>query len=481
MAISSRKSCQHNDHSREKKVCEEKQRREQYFLKRFKRLDEMKIINRHAAGIDLGGKKSHFVALEIEGDVEVREFGMTTNELYEICKYLKEHNVTTVAMEATGVYWIPLYDVLEKANFEVYLVNPAHAKNVPGRRKDDHLDAAWLQKLHKYGLLSASFRPAEAYRPLRDLIRHRVFLVNELTNYIRRLQKILDMMNVRIHKAVSNLAGVTGMNILRAIVKGEHDPHILVKLRDPRCQCSPEQLLEELTGFYLPHRVQMLARLLRCYDNLMEELQKHDQLIESALIELSPISDEELAGMIAASPHRLPIGQHVPSYNVSAYVAIITGCDPVKIPGIGPQSALQLLAELGHDMTRWPTVKHFCSYISLAPQHNISGGKVLSSRTRPGTHPATIIFRQAAAVIIKQGTSALAAFYRSVAARRGKGKALTALAHKLASMYYNLMLHGWAYVEQGYQDYEEKHRKREIARFEKQAKRLGYNVTPIAA
>lgn len=481
MAKASRKSVTHNDQARAKTLRQDKQRCERYFRQRYPRLDEMEVIHRHAAGIDLGGKKSHYVALEIDDTIEVREFGMITAQLVEMAEYLRAHGVTTVAMESTGVYWDPVCALLETQGLEVFLVNPAHAKNVPGRQKTDAFDCRWLQKLHKYGLLSASFRPAEEIRPLRSLLRHRTFLVRELADYLRRMHKVLDMMNVRIHKAVSDLGGVTGLRIVRAIVAGEYDPAVLARMRDPRCHCSEEELREELTGFYQPHLLKQLASVLRLYDGLLAEVKLVDADVEEVLTSLAPQEGAALAATLAADPHALPQGKHAPAFNASAYVELITGRDPTQLPGIGPQQALTLLGELGRDMTRWPTVKHFGSYITLAPCLKISGGKVLSSQTRPGSHPVAAIFRQAAAVVVKQGTSALAAFYRKVAAKRGKAKALTALAYKIARMYYLLMKYGWEYVEIGEQQYAERYRQRQLVALEKKAKRLGYVMTPVAA
>lgn len=452
-----------------------------YFTQRYPRLDALEVVHPHPCGIDLGGKHSHFVALEIGPETEVREFGMTTRHICEIVEYLLAHGVTSVAMEATGVYWVPLYDLLEHVGIEVFLVNPSHAKNVPGRRKDDKLDCRWLLKLHKFGLLSASFRPAEDIRPLRSFLRHRRTLVQEAADYIRRLHKVLDMMNVRIHKAVTDLGGQTGMRILRAIVGGEYDPVVLARLRDPRCACSEEELREELMGYYQPYLVKQLASLLRMYDEYTKEIAQVDTEIEHLLQALTAVPPDVLSEQLAADTHALPKGKHALSFNGSAYVEVITGRDPSRLPGLGPQMTVALLGELGKDMSPWQTVKHFGSYLTLAPVEKISGGKLISSRTHPATHPAAVIFRQAAAVVVHQGHSALAAFYHKVARRRGKAKALTALAYKIARMYYYLMLNGWAYVETGEQQYEENYRQHELAVLKKRAKRLGYEITPVAA
>ena len=452
----------------------------QRFSKRYPRIEDMPVIHRHAAGIDLGGDISHFVALEVGDEVEVREFGAMTPDLYALVAYLIEHKVTTVAMEATGVYWMPLYDMLEAAAFEVYLVNPSHVKNVPGRHKDDKLDSRWLQKLHKYGLLSASFRPSEEIRPLRSLHRQRVRLVRLSADEIRRTQKALDIMNVRIHKAITDLFGVTGQRIVRSIIAGERDPAVLAAMRDPRCQSTEEELVEALTGHYQQHQVIALTQALERYDFLTAQIDALDKEIESYLVSVIPLPDEDIAAKIAAATQQFAKGKHAPQYNVAAYVDVFTGRDPTCLPGVGPQIAFGLLAELGRDMTKWPSDKHFGSFLSLAPQQKISGGKVLSTKTRPGSHPGAALFRQAATAVIRTD-SALAAFYRRLAVRIGTAKALTATAYKIARMYYHLMRDGLAYVELGEKQYEDKYRKQQIASLEKKAKRLGFVVTQVAA
>lgn len=450
------------------------------FSKRYPRLEDLPVVHRNAAGIDLGGDVSHFVAVEVGDELEVQEFGGMTPELQALVQYLQTHAVTTVAMEATGVYWMPLYDLLEAAGFEVYLVNPSHAKNVPGRGKDDKLDCRWLQKLHKYGLLSASFRPSEEIRPLRSLQRQRSRLVRLSADEVRRMQKALDVMNLRLHKAISDLCGVTGQRIVRAIVAGERDPAKLAAMRDPHCQCSPEELRQALTGHYQPHQLLALQQALARYDFLVAQIGELDTAIEEYLKKLLPLSAEELAARLAAASQPLPEGHHAPAYNVAAYVELVTGQDPTLLPGIGPLTAFGLLAELGRDLSKWPTVRHFGSYLSLAPQQKISGGKVLSSKTRPGLPPATLLFRQAAAAVARSD-SALGAFYRRLAVRIGSAKALTATAYKIARMYYQLMREGRKYVEAGEAAYTQQYHKQQIAVLEKKAKRLGLILTPVAA
>ena len=480
MSKASSKSSVSQDVKLAKAYEQTKKRSEKLFRQRYPNIDEMEVIHRNAAGIDLGGKTSHYVAIEIGNEIEVREFGMVTSQLYEMGHYLLDNGVTSVAMESTGVYWVPVLDLFEKIGLEAYLVNPTHAKNVPGRQKTDKLDCRWLQKLHKFGLLAASFRPDEEIRPLRSYVRHRTTLVKESADCMRRMQKLLDMMNVRVHKAVSDMGGLTGMRILRAIVGGARDPHMLAELRDPRCKLSEEEIAEELAGFYQDHFILQLASVLRMYDAYLDEILVIDGYIKCELEKLAPV-ETDIDEAVSQDAHKMPKGKHAPDFNTSAYIELVTDRDPTVIPGIGPQIALGLLGELGKDMSKWPTVKHFGSYLGIAPQQKISGKRVLSSRTRLGLHPAAVLFKQAAAGILDSRDCALTAFYRQLAVRRGKGKALTALAYRIARTYYNLMKYGHEYVEIGERGFEDKNRERQIKYLNKKAKQLGFEVTPVAA
>lgn len=463
-----------------KRASRPKSPQQRLFSQRYPDAEGLPVVHPQAAGIDLGGKRSHYVAVGIGKDIQVREFGMDTPQLLELARYLQECGITSVAMEATGVYWVPVYDLLEERGLEVCLVNPSHLKSVPGRKKSDKLDCRWLRTTHTHGLLSPSFRPALEIRPLRSVLRHRTRLVQESADYLRRMHKVLDMMNVRPHKVLSDLGGETGMRILRAIVAGEEDPAVLAGLRDARCEHTEAEFRAALTGFYRKHYVLELRSLLRLYERLLEEIRQVDAESEEYLQELAAQETQEWLARLQADRHPHPTGKHAPHFNAAGYVEIITGEDPTLLPGIGPQSALGLLAELGRDMSRWPTARHFCAYLALAPNPKISGGKVLSARTRPGVHPATVIFRQAAAAVVKKNDCALAAWYRHVAGRRGGGKALTALAHRLARMYYHLMRHGYAYVEQGAQAYEARHQERQLKWLARKARELNYRFEPLA-
>lgn len=456
-----------------------KSRQTSRFTKRYKSVEEMPVVNRHAAGIDLAGAASHFVAVEINDEIEVREFGGTTNEVNDMVAYMAAHNVTTVAMESTGVYWNVVYDLLEVSGIEVYLVNPSHVKNVPGRRKDDKLDCRWLQKLHKFGLLSASFRPNPEDRPMQSLQRQRTRIVELSAQEIQRMQQAMDMMNIRPHKELSDVGGVTGMRIIRAIVNGERDPAKLALNRDRRCASTLEELEAALTGYYIPEQVLSLKQALERYDLQQKHIFEIDMAMEQVLRGLIPMDDEEIAAKVASSPTLKPTGKHPPQFPVMNYLLLLTGKDATCIDGIGPATALSLLALLGRDFTKWKTAKHFTSHITLAPVQKISGGKLLKSNTRAGGHPVGTIFKQAAASVTRTDT-ALGAHYRSLALRVGRGKALTAIARKLAVQYYQLMRYDREYIDNGSEEYEERQLQRQIKALSKRASKLGLTLTKAA-
>ncbi|MEI8123215.1 MAG: IS110 family transposase [bacterium] len=449
------------------------------FTQRYAKVEDMPIVHRHAAGIDLAGSASHFVAIEVDNEIEVCEFGGTTDEVKKLVAYLCDHDVTTVAMESTGVYWMVVYDLLEFAGMEVFLVNPTHINSVPGRRKDDKLDCRWLQKLHKFGLLSASFRPNPDDRPLQSLYRQRTRLVRLQSDEMRRMQKSLDVMNLRIHKLVSDLGGVTGMRIIRAILAGQQDPVELAKMRDHRCHCSEEELISALTGHYLPTQLLALKQTLERYDMLQSQIEEIDAALEQALREIIPLDDAEIDAHVAVNPTPIPTGKHAPTFPVMSYLQLLTGKNATTIPGIGPQLALGLQALLGRDYTKWATAKHFTSHLTLAPVQKISGGKMLQSSTRPGAHAGAVIFKQAAAAVTRTDT-ALGAYYRRLAVRVGKGKALTALARKIAVQYYNLMRYGQVFVDIGEQHYEKRYRQQQINSLTKRAAKLGLTLSVAA-
>lgn len=456
------------------------------FCTQYRDYTGLHVVHPHAAGIDIGGSLSHFVAVEIVPEtLEVREFGGDTADLSALRDYLRHYGVTTVALESTGVYWVPVADILQEAGLEVCLVNPSHVKNVPGRRKDDKLDCTWLLTLHTFGLLSASFRPSREWLPLRAIWRHRQQLIHMQADEIRRMQKCLDEMNLRVHKAITDLAGVTGRAIVEAIIAGERDPAVWAAHRDGRCGCSEEELRRALTGHYKPELVLLLQLAFDRHQQLRAQIAACDAAIEPLLTSLIPQSDDDVAAKVrgAGTPHRqtaTAVRKHLPAYDLPTYLALLVGEDACSLPGMGPLLLMDIITEVGSDLSKWPTEKHFASYVTCAPKHDISGGKILSRRTRKSQQRVAVAFRQAAATVTRTDT-ALGAFYRRLAPRIGKGKALVATARKLACLFYRFLRFGQAYVEVGAAAYEAHYRHQQLVRLEKQAKKLGYQVTPLAA
>jgi transposase len=427
-------------------------------------------IRSRAAGIDIGAT-FHVVAVPADLDGEpVRTFRSFTADLTRLADWLTGLGITTVAMESTGIYWVPVFELLEARGLEVVLVNARDAKNVPGRKTDVN-DAQWIQQLHSYGLLRASFRPGAAIVTMRAYLRHRERLLEYAASHIQHMQKALMQMNLQLHHVVSDITGVTGMKILRAIVAGERDPRVLAAHRDMRCKESVETLEAALTGHYRPEHVFALRQALELYDAYQAKMHDCDAEIE-ACVKALPRNDAS-----APSPKgrgRRP-QKNEPRFEVRTLLHTLLGVDLTQIDGIGPYSALRIVAECGTDMTRWPTAKHFTSWLTLAPGSKISGGKVLSSRTRRSSNRAAALLRLAAVSVGKTDT-ALGSFFRRLAMRAGKAKAVTATARKIAVLFYNTVRHGKAYVDPGARYYEERYRARSIDNLRRRADALGFSL-----
>jgi transposase len=394
-----------------------------------------------------------------------------TADLHTIAAWLRQCGVTTVAMESTGVYWIPLYDVLEQEGFEVLLVDPRQVQRAPNRPKTDVLDCQWLQRLHSLGLLTAAFRPAEPTRIWRAYQRHRSNLIEDAGRHLQRIEKALEQMNVKLPEVVSDITGVTGMGIVRAIVKGERDPKALARLRDHRCKASAETIARALQGTWQPEHLFALQQSLALYDYYHTQMRDCDRVIE-----------EHLQGM--ALPEVPPLApkkrvrrrkDNEATFDARQRLHQVTGVDVTAIEGIEESTALIVLSEIGTDMSRWPTEKHFGSWLGLAPNPKKSGGKVKSSATRPGIQRAAQALRLAAKNL-QRSQSALGAFFRRVAARRGLAKAITATAYKLARRIYAMLKHGMAYVAQGIEAYETAYRERVVRQIKRKATALGLVV-----
>lgn len=443
--------------------------------RRRKRQRRLSVIQENAAGIDVGAT-FHVVAVPPDRSAEpVRSFPSFTGDLERLADWLHEVGITTVAMESTGVYWIPVYELLEARGLEVLLVNAQHVKTVPGRKTDVN-DAQWLQQLHSYGLLRGSFRPREEIAALRAYVRQRDSLTQNAAAHIQHMQKALMQMNVQLHHVLSDITGQTGLAIIRAIVAGERDPTVLAGLRNRRCKASLATIQAALTGNYRPEHVFALQQALELYDVYQDKIRACDAAIEQALrclTENQPEPDEPLPPTRAKKAR----GQ---GFDLRAALHAMVGVDLTQINGLGAESVLQLIAECGDDMSRWPTAKHFTSWLTLSPANKISGGKILSAKTRRSSNRAATIFRLAA-VSAGRTASALGAFYRRLGARIGKAKAVTATARKIATLFYNLLRHGASYQDPGADFYEERYREKVVRNLERKAHTLGYELVQSPA
>jgi len=433
------------------------------------------LYNPHAAGIDIG-EAEHWVAVPPDRSPQpVRRFGTFTADLETLADWLLDCGITTVAMESTGVYWIPVFELLETRGLQVMLIDPRQAKRVPGRPKTDRLDCQWLQRLHAYGLLAAAFRPAEQICVLRSSLRHRQMLLTYAAHHIQHMHKALQQMNLKLSQVVSDLTSVTGMAILRAIIAGERDPLTLAKLRNPHCHHSEEEIAKALHGTWRAEHLFALQQAVELYQFYHQQLTVCDQHLQA---HLGTFADQSHGQPLPPKPRRHK-KVNEPRFDARTPLYRLAGVDLTTIEGIEEGTALVILSEIGTDMSRWPSVKHFCSWLGLAPQHKISGGKVLSRRVRPGAQRVAVALRLAARTV-QHAHTALGAFYRRMRSRLGAPKAITATAHKLARLVYSLLKHGSAYVQQGLDAYESQYRERKIKAMARQAQALGYTLVALS-
>jgi len=392
------------------------------------------VIHPNAAGIDVGSTE-HFVAVPADrAEMPVRNFGAFTEDLHALADWLKACGITSVAMESTGVYWIALFQILEARGFEVCLVNARHLKNVPGR-KTDVLDCQWLQYLHAVGLLRASFRPADEVCAVRSLLRHRDRLVETAALFVQRMQKALTEMNLHLHHVISDITGVTGTAIIEAILAGERDPKILAKHRDRRVKASEATIAKALLGDYRAEHLFVLRQNFAAYLFHRDQITAGDAEIERTLAAFSAATDEPPPPV--AKTKKKP-ERHQPDFDLRGHLHRILGVDLTQIDGIGVNVAHTLFTEIGADLTAFPTCKHFCSWLGLCPDNRISGGQILSSRTRKVPHRAAKAFRLAAQSV-GNSHSPLGDHHRRIRSRLGPAKANTATAHRIARIYYHVL------------------------------------------
>ena len=462
------------------------------------REEQMERVNPHAGGIDCGATE-HYVAVPPEsvgpGEASVRCFSAFTNGLDALVEWLKVCGVTTVAMESTGVYWIPLYQKLETAGIKAYLVNARHVRHVPGR-KSDVQDCQWLQRLHSFGLLSASFRPEDMICRLRSLQRHRANLISVAASETQHMQKALQQMNLHLHHVVSDIKGMSGLRIIEEILTGQRDPKKLTQLRDHRVRKStPAQMEAALMGDYRAEHLFVLDQSLQAYRFYQARLEECDREIETVLNELAQ-RFESACQEQAGAPQReqavqdqtlRPTAQkrkrkpraNEPKIDLGAYLQRICGIDLTQVVGLNVLSVLLIVSEIGVDMNKWRNAKAFCSWLGLCPGNKISGGKVLDSRTRKVVNRVATALRLAAQAVGRTDTC-LGIFYRRKKAHLGPAKATTATARKLACIIYHLLKYKDQYREPDPAIYQLKLRNATLTKLQKQAAVIGYQLVPTA-
>jgi len=445
--------------------------------KRKKRARKLIIVNVNAAGIDLGSTE-HYVAVPPGRDPEgedVRHFPGHTPGLRKMADWLKECKVETVAMESTGVYWIPAFEILEEAGLEVVLVHAGHLKYVPGR-KSDVMDCEWIQQVHTYGLLSGCFRPENEIILLRTLVRHRNGLVEEASHFTLHMQKALDQMNVLVHRAVSDITGKTGMGIIRAIVGGNHDPLSLATYRDPRCQKTPKEIADALSGNFRKDYLFTLKQALESYDHIQKQIEDCDLELEEYLQSFQPKIDVMKRPLPKRKGKRHQGNE--PKFELRTALYQMSGVDLTQVEGVQAVTALKVLSEIGTDMTPWPTVGHFCSWLGLCSGSRVTGGKSKGGKTRKVVNKVAIALRMAASTL-KKSQGPLGHFYRKMKRNLDKAQVVTAVAHKLARIIYSMLKSGTAYSADLHVIDPEVARKKTLKRMLKNAQKFGYTLVNL--
>ena len=442
------------------------------------KMTTMPIHNEHAAGIDVGDS-SHWVCVNPtpDGSPTIREFPAHTAGLRQLLAWLRQCGVTTVAMEATGVYAHVLFLTLLEEGFHALITPPQFARQIKGRPKTDKRDCQWIQRRHTLGFLPTVFQPDEATQTLRDYVRQRANHVRLSGQHIQRMQKALILMNLKLTTVLGDVTGVTGLKIIRAIIKGERDAQKLAQLRDRRCQHSVDEIVQALDGRYRPEHVLELKLCLQLWDRYQDVIVKLDDAIDTQLhkMKLTKNGDKSTLPPLPPKPRKRGRKPHDPKFDVRTALDYLVGIDLTRIDGIDEIHALTLIRELGTDFTKWPTVKHFASWLGLCPNFKQTGGQVKSSQTRKGKNRAATALRLAAWSLMRS-KSYLGAYLRRQRSRLGAPKAITATAHKLARILYNLMRYGVEYMKKTEAEYAEQERARQEKSFHRRAKELGYEV-----
>jgi transposase len=437
----------------------------------------LSIINPHAAGIDIGSEQI-LVAVPADHDPQpVRTFSTFTADLQALAAWLKQCRIKTVAMESTGIYWIPLHEILEADGFSVFLVNARHVKNVAGK-KSDVLDCQWVQQLHSFGLLAASFRPPDEICAVRALVRHRDNLLHYRAAHIQHMQKALHLMNIQLDNVISDITGTTGLAIIRAILAGERDPQVLSQFRDPHCRSTPETIAKSLVGNYRREHLFALQQAVELYDFYTQQLRTCDAEIER---HYQQMDDQTGPGQQLPPPKpHTKREKNDPAYDLRSLLFRCCGVDLTQVPGLKVLSVQTLFSETGVDLrSRFPSAKHFASWLALSPNNKVSGGRVLSSKTNRKRNRAAQALRMAARSL-HHSQSGLGAYYRRMRARLGPAKANVATAHKLARIIYHMLTRQVEYDGLSQKEYEERYRARAVKNLRRRAREFGMQLVPAA-
>jgi transposase len=446
-------------------------------------IEGLPVIRASVAGIDLGSERHWVCAATLDRSArEVASFGATTAELLRMAEWLKIRQVESVAMESTGVYWIAPHEVLEGQGLQVLLVDTRQLARVPGRdKKTDPTDCEWIQRLHSCGLLRGSFRPKEAVCMLRTLVRDKANLVAESGDWLRRMQKSLDQMNVRVHRAVSDIDGVTGMAILRAIAGGERDAQKLAKFRNARCSKTEQEIAEQLNGHWREDHVFSLQQGLKMYDAVQERIVAYEQEILRRLGEMEADETPQPTAPPLQNTNKAKAIKKRGQEAKRQALYRMSGVDMTQIDAVGVETVEVVLSEYGPDLSRFPTEKQFVSHVTLAPRVPQSGAKPVKKKKHNSASTRVAAALRMAALSLRHSQTALGSFYRRIAQRCGGDIAVFATARKLATLIYRLLRWGQPYVDEGAAAYENRYRQHRIARLADTAKQLGYQLTPVTA
>jgi len=439
----------------------------------------LEVVHPDAAGIDIGNE-SHYVAVPPTRDSQpVRRFGCTTAELKAMAQWLKQCGIRTVAMQSTGVYWIAVYDILEAAGFEVYLVNARETKNLPGR-KSDVQESQWLMKLHTYGLLRNSFRPSQEIRTMRTYWRQRNDLVQAAGRHIQRMQKALTQMNIQLANVLSDVSGMTGQAIIQAILAGERDPDKLAEFRDPRVKASKHEIARSLEGNWEEDLLFVLKQEQDGYEFCQKQMVECDRQVEQYLQQRedrskgTPLPEEKRKGRLKKKKG------NAPQFDLRGELFRMTGTDLTQIDSIDVMTATTILSEVGWDMGKWETENHFVSWLRLCPDNRISGDKIIGKGRLPTKNRVSIALKMAASTLRRSNTY-LGAQFRRFRTKLGSPIAIKAMAAKLARLVYRMLRYGMKYVDQGAKFYETQHRILQVKQLKWKAAKLGFQVVQVPA